>query len=93
MLPITVIASIAVFTALIALVVTALSRHKKAGAGDIKLVGEIAIVEIGLAPEGTVIVRGELWRAISNDGSVIPPKARVRVVGFENYLALVEVCD
>ena len=91
--PITVIAIILVFTALIALVVTALSRHKKAGAGDIKLVGEIAFVEIGLAPEGAVIVRGELWRARSNDGSVISPNARVRVVGFENYLALVEVCD
>lgn len=93
MRPLTVIAILVVFTALIAAVVTALSRHKKAGAGDIKLVGEIAFVEISLAPEGTVIVRGELWRAISNDGSVIHPKARVRVVGFENYLALVEVCD
>ena len=83
----------AIFTALVAAVVAALSRHKKAGSGDIKLIGEIATVETRLAPEGTVIVRGELWRARSNDGSVIPSHARVRVVGFEDFLALVEVCD
>jgi len=83
----------AVFTALVAAVVAALSRHKKAGSGDIKLIGEIATVETRLAPEGTVIVRGELWRARSNDGSVISSHARVRVVGFKDFLALVEVCD
>lgn len=83
----------AIFTALVAAVVAALSRHKKAGAGEIKLVGEIAMVETSLAPEGTVIVRGELWRARSNDGSIISPRARVRVVGFKDFLALVEVCD
>jgi membrane-bound serine protease (ClpP class) len=92
-MPSTVIAIIAILATLIGLLVTALSRHKKASAGDIKLVGEIAFVEIGLAPEGSIIVRGELWRARSNDGSVISPDARVRVVGFEDYLALVEICD
>ena len=90
--PITLI-TIAVFTALIGVVVTGLSLHKKAGAGDINLVGEIALVEICLAPEGTVIVRGELWPARSDDGSVILPNARVRVVGCKDYLALVQICD
>lgn len=93
MRPTTVLAIIAIFTALVAAVVAALSRHKKAGSGDIKLIGEIATVETRLAPEGTVIVRGELWRARSNDGSVISSQARVRVVGFKDFLALVEVCD
>ncbi len=83
----------AIFTALVAAVVAALSRHKKAGSGDIKLIGEIATVDTPLAPEGTVIVRGELWRARSDDGSLISSRARVRVVGFEDFLALVEVCD
>jgi membrane-bound ClpP family serine protease len=91
--PILVIITIALFTAFIAIVVAALSRHKKAGIGDIKLVGEIAQVDIRLDPEGTVLVCGELWRARSNSGGVISSCARVRVVGFKDHLALVEVCD
>ena len=93
MRPTTVLAIIAIFTALVAAVVIALSRHKKAASGDIKLIGEMATVETCLEPEGTVIVRGELWPARSNDGSAISPNARVRVVGFRDFLALVEVCD
>ena len=84
-------AIIALITSLIA--IAALSRHKKAGTGDIKLIGEIAQVDSRLDPEGTVIICGELWRARSNSGDSISPRARVRVVGFENLLALVEVCD
>ena len=84
---------ITVFAALAVAVLAALSRHKKAGSGDVKLIGEIATVETRLAPEGTVIVNGELWRARSNDGSFISSHARVRVVGFENILALVEPYD
>ena len=83
----------AIFAALVAAAVVALWRHKKEGARDIKLIGEIAIVETPLAPEGTIIVSGELWHARSNDGSLISSRARVRVVGFKDFLALVEVAD
>jgi membrane-bound ClpP family serine protease len=79
--------------ALATLVVVALYIHKRAGAGDIKLIGEVARVDTKLDPEGTVIVCGELWRARSKDGAHISTRARVRVVGFEGHLALVEVCD
>lgn len=79
--------------ALLAFVVGMLCRHKKAGAGDIKLIGELAQVETKLDPEGTVIIGGELWRARSSSGDVISPRTRVRVVGFDALLALVEVCD
>jgi membrane-bound serine protease (ClpP class) len=89
----TILAIMAIFIALVAAVVAALSRHKKAGSRDIKLIGEIGTVETRLAPEGTIVVRGELWRARASDGSVISSHARVRVVGFEDFLALVEVCD
>ena len=75
------------------LVVVALYLHKRAGAGDIKLIGELARVDTKLEPEGTVIVCGELWRARSKDGGHISTRARVRVVGFEDHLVLVEVCD
>ena len=79
--------------ALATLVVVALYLHKKAGAGDVKLVGELARVETKLDPEGTVIVGGELWRARSKDGVHVSAHARVRVVGFEDHLAVVETCD
>jgi membrane-bound serine protease (ClpP class) len=79
--------------ALATLVVVALYLHKRASAGDIKLIGELARVDTKLDPEGTVIVCGELWRARSKDGTHISNQARVRVVGFEDHLALVEVCD
>jgi membrane-bound serine protease (ClpP class) len=72
------------------LLVVALYRHKKAGAGEIKLIGEPASVETKLDPVGAVVVRGELWQARSKDGSVIPARTRVCVVGFEGHLALVE---
>lgn len=74
-------------------VVVALYRHKKDGSGDISLIGEIAHVDIELNPEGTVIVGGELWRAKSNDGALIAARAQVRVIGFEDHLAVVEPCD
>lgn len=79
--------------ALATLVVISLYLHKRAGAGDVKLIGELAQVDTKLDPEGTVIVCGELWRARSKDGTHISTHARVRVVGFEDHLALVEVCD
>jgi membrane-bound serine protease (ClpP class) len=85
-----IITVVAVLAALIVIVVFALARHKKAGSGDIKLVGEIAHVDTRLEPEGTVLVRGELWRAKAQDGSVIPSHARVRIVGFQDHFVLVE---
>ena len=75
------------------LLVVGLYFHKKAGAGDIKLIGEIAKVSTKLDPEGTVIVCGELWRARSKDGAIISESALVRVVGFADHFALVELCD
>lgn len=78
MRPTLVIAIIVLFTSLIAIVVAALSRHKKAGTGDVKLIGEFAQVDSPLDPEGTVIVGGELWRARSNSGSAISSHPRTR---------------
>jgi membrane-bound serine protease (ClpP class) len=85
-----IIAVVVLLAALIVIVVFALSRHKRAGSGDVKLVGEIAQVDTRLEPEGTVLVHGELWRAKAQDGSVIPSHARVRIVGFQDHLVLVE---
>jgi membrane-bound ClpP family serine protease len=75
------------------LIVIALYVHKRAAAGDIKLIGEIAQVDTKLDPEGTVIVCGELWRARSKDGVRISAGTKVNVVGFDGLLALVEVAN
>ena len=84
------VAILATLASLATLVVVALYRHKKAGAGEIKLIGEPATVETRLNPVGAVMVHGELWPARSKDGSIIPTQAQVRVVGVEGHLALVE---
>jgi membrane-bound ClpP family serine protease len=78
---------------LIAALLAALSRHQKSGSRAIKLIGEFATVETGLNPEGAVLVSGELWCAKSTDGGAILSGLRVRVVGFQDHLALVEACN
>jgi membrane-bound ClpP family serine protease len=92
MRPTTILLITAAFSFLAAIVVIALWRHKKAARGELKLIGEIATVETTLAPEGTVIVSGELWPARSCDGSLISAHARVRIVGLENVRLLVKPC-
>lgn len=87
-----VLAIIAVLAGLIAALVAAISRHQKSGSRAIKLIGEFATVERGLNPEGTVLVCGELWCAKSADGGDILSGLRVRVVGFQDHLLLVEAC-
>jgi membrane-bound serine protease (ClpP class) len=75
------------------LLVIALYAHKRGSAQDLKLIGELAEVDLSLVPEGSVIVRGELWRARSKDGTHIPTRRRVRVLEIENHFAIVEACD
>ncbi len=84
---------VVLFTLFLAIVVAALSHHKRAGSGELKLIGAIAEVDSRLDPDGTVIIGGELWRARSKDGNVISPHTRVRIVGFKDLLALVEIYD
>jgi membrane-bound ClpP family serine protease len=87
------VAILVVAAAVATAIVIALYVHKRKRAGDIKLIGEIARVDTKLDPEGTVIVCGELWRAKSKTGALISTRARVRVVAFDDHLALVELCD
>jgi membrane-bound ClpP family serine protease len=76
--------------ALVALaIVFALYRHKKTSAGNVPLIGEFCEVDTNLTPDGTVIVQGELWPARSIDGTFIPPRSRVRIVGTQDHLLLV----
>jgi membrane-bound ClpP family serine protease len=87
------IAIVGIVTALATVLVAALYHHKKGSTRDIKLLGETAQVDTKLDPEGTVLVQGELWRATSSSGASISRQTRVRIVGFQEHLLLVEVCD
>lgn len=81
----------AVLVCSVALVlIAAVSRHKKAGVGDLDLMGASAVVDTTLEPEGAVLVRGELWRARSRTGGKIERGCSVRVVGASQYLLEVE---
>jgi membrane-bound serine protease (ClpP class) len=75
----------------LALIIVMLSRHKKAGVGELGLLGAQAVVEVTLEPEGSVLVRGELWRARAlRAGGKIERGRRVRVVGASRHLLEVE---
>ena len=71
-------------------IVVALYRHKKAGSGPVMVIGQTGEVVFELLPEGTVVVHGEVWRARSRDGSTLGAKRRIRVVGVEGHLVVVE---
>ncbi|MGH7319401.1 MAG: NfeD family protein, partial [Candidatus Rokuibacteriota bacterium] len=47
------------------------------------LVGEVGVARTPLDPDGQVFVRGELWRAVSEDGAIAEGE-RVQVVGVES---------
>ena len=91
MLVTAIVVAIALGLMLIGLV-AALSLRKRLANPDLRLIGESCRVETTLTPEGTVIIRGELWPARSTDG-VITSQRRVRVVGVNNLALLVEPCD
>ena len=74
----------------VVLIVVALSRHKKSGMGDVDLIGAVAKVQTSLTPEGSVIVRGELWRARSRTGASVERGQTVRITGASQHLLDVE---
>ena len=83
---------VALFAAalVLALVVVVVSRHRKAAMGELDLIGALATVETTLEPEGSVLLRGELWRARLRTGANIERGRTVRIVGASNYLLEVE---
>jgi membrane-bound serine protease (ClpP class) len=85
-----VLAAVFIVGLVLALIVVAMSRHKKSGMGDFDLLGSVALVQTNLAPEGSVMVRGELWRARSRTGALVEQGQEVRIVGASQYLLEVE---
>ncbi|HMF57849.1 MAG TPA: NfeD family protein [Pyrinomonadaceae bacterium] len=84
------ILSICIGGLLAALFIAALSRHKKAGTGELNLIGARATVEKTLRPEGYIAVRGELWPARARAGETLESGSPVIVVGARGHLLEVE---
>ena len=70
-------------------VVISLWRHKKSGIGAVLLVGKQAIAQTDLTPEGSVLIDGELWRAVSLDGTTIAFEERVEVTRINGLVLIV----
>jgi membrane-bound ClpP family serine protease len=78
---------------LAAAMLAAVSRHKKSGTGDLRLIGSTGLVDTKLDPHGTVLIHGELWSACSNDGNAIASGSKVSVIGMRDHLLLVRIQD
>jgi membrane-bound serine protease (ClpP class) len=76
----TVAATAGLFLFVIAAGVRALGRPSSTGAEG--LVGKYATVRERLAPEGQVLVGGEIWRAVAA-GEALEPGAQVRIVAVD----------
>jgi len=50
--------------------------------GESAMVGRLGVARSALAPEGQVLIDGELWRAVSQDGTVAAGEA-VRVAAID----------
>jgi len=77
---------------LLSLFVGALWLRKRFANSDLQLLGKSARVETSLAPNGSVIVNGELWPAQSTNGEVIPSQSSVTIVAIRHLSLLVETC-
>lgn len=67
------------------------ARRRKARLGAEALIGSPASAMEPLAPEGHVLVEGEIWRAVSTEP--VQKGARLRVTGHEQYLLRVVPVD
>ncbi len=79
-----------VFLFVVAAGVRALSRRQLLGPSG--LVGQLGVVRERLAPEGQVLIHGELWRAVA-EGGPFEPGARVRVVVVDGLTLRVGKAD
>lgn len=67
-------------------------HRKKVTTGREGLIDEVGYARTALNPEGSVFVRGELWRAISIDEN-IKKNEKIRVVKMEHFKLFVKKLD
>lgn len=86
-----ILASITLLLLTVLLAVPALSRLKKNRIRELVLLRAEARVFSELNPEGSVLLRGELWRARSRNGQNIAKDIPVRIVQVNRHLLIVEL--
>jgi membrane-bound serine protease (ClpP class) len=59
------------------------AQLQRPATGSEEMLGSVAVARTPLDPEGQVFVRGELWRAVADDGPIREGE-RVRVVGVDS---------
>jgi membrane-bound serine protease (ClpP class) len=68
-----VVIAIIIVVFLVFVVIWSVRAHqKKVSAGKEELVGRTAVVEIALEPKGVVLIEGERWTAITDEGRAEP---------------------
>ena len=76
---------------LLAFVVNQIIRahRRQASTGREELVGKAAVVKVALAPEGTVLFKGERWTAVSETGPTSPGEEVIitKVDGLKLWVA------
>ncbi len=77
-----------ILASLVLLITLRSHLHKKYPTSD-SLISSHGTVDAPLAPEGSVIIDGELWMARSANGSTIPARTKIKVIGFEDHLLMV----
>jgi membrane-bound serine protease (ClpP class) len=86
------IIGVGIFTVLFFLLLATLVykiHRKKVTTGKEGIIGETGYARTDLSPEGTVFVRGELWQAMSIQGS-IKKDEKIEVVRMENLKLIVK---
>jgi membrane-bound serine protease (ClpP class) len=81
----------AVFAFIVAKAVSAQQRQPTTGQEG--LINAPGTVRVALEPVGTVLVKGERWRASSASGLPLPAGTLVKVVGVQGFQLIVEQID
>jgi membrane-bound ClpP family serine protease len=68
-----------------------LSRWKKSQLDTSPILGANAVALSPLTPEGSVLVDGEVWRAVSSDGTAIQIESDLVVTAVRRHLLLVQL--
>lgn len=68
-------------------------RRLKPATGEEGLVGETALVSEDLNPEGLVKVSGEIWKAVSADGTKIKKGQMVKILSLEGLTLRVNILN
>ena len=80
-----IVARLVVFAILFAatIIVIILTLRRRVVTGAEGMIGKIGVVKKALAPEGKILVHGEIWTAVSHDGARIEPDQKVEVLSMQ----------